>query len=70
MILVLEGGRSEVDQPNLGVEQDLSLRCLAADRRRRRRNLAVVGKGLVVIATEEDVLRLEVSVDQVQIVED
>ena len=68
MVLVLEGSRSEIDKPDFCVQQHTSLRRLSADSRRGRRYLAVVGECLIVVAAEQDVLRLEVRVDQVQIV--
>lgn len=70
MVLVLKGGRTKIDEPDLRVKQDLPLRRLAVDRLRRRRHLAVVRECLILVVAEKDVLGLEVGVDQVEVVED
>lgn len=70
VILILKGGGAKVNQPHLGIEQDPSLAGLAADVCRRRGDPAIVGKGLIRVVTEENVLGFEVGVDQVEIVQD
>lgn len=70
MVLVLEGGRTKVDEADLRVKKDLPLRRLTVDRLRRRRHLAVVRKCLILVVAEKDVLGLEIGVDQVEVVKD
>lgn len=70
VVLVLEGGRTKVDEADLRVEQDFSLGCLAVNSLRRRRHLAVVRKCLILVVAEKDVLGLEIGVDQVEVVKD
>ena len=70
MIFVFESGGSEIDEADLGVEQNTSLGSLTADRGGGRRYLPVVGEGLVFVTAQEDVLRLEIGVDQVEIMKD
>lgn len=69
MILVLECSRAEVDQPNLSVQQDTALCSLSVNGSRGRRNLAVISEGLVRVVTEQDVLRLKIGMDQVEIMQ-
>lgn len=70
VIFILESGGTEIDEPDFGVEQHFSLRGLAVDSGGGRRDLAVVGEGLVLVVAEEDVLGLQVGMDEVKIVED
>ena len=70
VVLVLEGGRAKINQSNLRVQEHLPLCSLTAHRRARRRNLPIVGKCLVFAVAQQDVLRLQIGVDQVQIMED
>jgi hypothetical protein len=71
MILVLEGCRAKIDQPDLRVQQDLSLAGLAvAVVGTGRWYLPIVREGLVLVVAQEDVLGLQIRVDQVEIMED
>lgn len=70
MILVVERSRAKVDQPDLTVEKHPSLASVAADGVRRRRHGTVVGKRLIRTVDQQDVLGLEISVDQIEIVKD
>ena len=63
VVLVLEGSRSEINETNLSVEQDLSLACLAVDLGRRGWDSSVVCEGLVWRLYQEDVLWLKIGVD-------
>lgn len=70
MVFVLEGSRAEVNQTNLRVEEDFALRSLTSHTGRRGWYPAVVGEGLVSAVAEQDILGLEISVNQVEIVQD
>lgn len=70
MVFVLECGRTKIDEPNLRVQKDLPLCSLAAYGRGRRRNLPVVRESLIVILAEQNILRLQVGMDEVEIMED
>jgi hypothetical protein len=63
VIFILECSGSEVNEPDLGVEQNASLISLAADSSRGRGYLPVVGEGLIGVVTEQDVFWFEVGVD-------
>ena len=52
MVLILERRRAKVDKTDFRVQKNLSLRGLPTYSRGGRRDLAVVGKCLVVVATE------------------
>jgi hypothetical protein len=70
VIFILECSRTEIDKPDFCVKKYTSLGSLTGNCRRRRRDLAVVGEGLIVIVAEENILWLQIRVDEVQIVED
>ena len=70
MIFILKGSRTKVDQPDLGVEKHPPLRCLSVDCGRGRGNFPVVGERLIRVVTQQDVFRLEIGVDQVEVVKD
>ena len=63
MILIIEGGRAEIDQPDLGIEQDPPLPGDASGGGGRGRYRSVVGESLIAVAYEEDVFRFEVGMD-------
>jgi hypothetical protein len=65
VILVLERCRAEVDQPYLCVQKHLPLTGRPRVRCTGRRYLSVVRKGLVLVVTQQYVLRLEIGVYQV-----
>jgi hypothetical protein len=70
VILVIKGSRTKVDESNLGVQQYPTELCRARIRVGRRRNVAVIREGLVVVLYKEDVLRFEISVDEIKIMQD
>ncbi len=70
VVFILEGSGSEIDQPDLGIEEHLSLARLADHSARGGRDLAVVGKCLVVTAIEKNILGLEVGMDEIEVVQD
>lgn len=70
VILVVESRRSKVDQPNLWFKQDFAVLSRASGRRGRGRYVAVICKGLVCTVDEQYVFRLQIRVDEIQIVED
>jgi hypothetical protein len=70
VVLVIKGSRTKVDESNLGVQQYPTELCRARIRVGRRRNVAIICKGLVVVLYKEDVLRFEISVDEIEIMQD
>lgn len=70
VVFILEGGRSEVDKPDLRVKKHSPLSSLPTDRSRRRRDLAIIREGLVLVMAQKNVLGLQVGMDQVEIMED
>lgn len=68
MVLIVEGGGTKIDQPNLTVKEDPSLPSITGVCVRGGGDGAVVGESLVVVADEEDVLRFQVGMDEVEIV--
>lgn len=70
MILILERCRAKVDEADFGIEKNLSLVGLAANRARRGRDLSVVCEGLIFVLAQKDVLWLQIRVDQVEVVKD
>lgn len=63
VILVLEGGRTKIDQSDFGIEKDFALSGLSIDGGGRRRYPSAICEGLVGAVTEEDILWLEIGVD-------
>jgi hypothetical protein len=70
MILVIERGRSKVDQPNLAIQQHSPLAGRPRGSVRRRGNVPVVGEGLIGPVDQKNILRLEVSMDKVEVMKD
>lgn len=70
MILVVECGRTKVDQSDFRIEEHSSKPSRSLRGGRGGWYVAVVRKGLVGVVDEQDVLRLQVSVNEVEIVED
>lgn len=70
MIFVLESCGAEINQTDFRIQQDAALVGLTVHSSRRRGDLPVVGKGLISIVAEENVLRLQICVDEVEIVKD
>jgi len=70
MVFILERRRPKVDKSNLGIQQHASLRGLAADVGARRWDFSIVGKGLVLVMAKQDVLGLQISMYEIQIVKD
>lgn len=70
MVLIVEGSGTEIDQPNLAVKEDTSLPSVAGVCVGGGGDGAVVGEGLVVVADEEDVFRLKVGMDEVEVMKD
>lgn len=68
MILIVKGGRTEIDQSNLTVKKNAALTRVPARCVGRRRDGAVVGERLIGIVHQKNVLRLQISVDEVEIV--
>lgn len=68
MVLIVKGGRTEIDQSNLAVEKNAALTCVPAGCVGGRRDGAVVSERLVGIVHQQNVLRLQISVDEVEIV--
>jgi hypothetical protein len=69
VILVVERSGTEVDKPYFRVEEHLAMSRTAADSRRRRRYGSVVCKRLVVVVDEQNVLRLQIGMDQIEVVQ-
>jgi hypothetical protein len=68
VVFILEGCRAEINQPNLGVQQHLSLAGLPiVVVGGGGRDLAVVCEGLVLVVAQQDVFRLQIRVDQVEV---
>lgn len=70
MVLVLEGGRAEVNQSNLSIEQYLSLRCLSVDSGGGGWNSTAIRERLVRTFAQKDVFWLQVGVNEIQVVQD
>lgn len=69
VVLVVKRGGPKVNQSNVRVEQDFPVLGRPLGAAGGRGDVAVVCKGLVVAADQEDVLGLEVGMDEVQVVE-
>jgi hypothetical protein len=70
VVLVIKRGRAKVDESNLGVKQHPAELCRAGICVGRRRDVAVICEGLVVVLHKEDVLGFEIGVDEVEIMQD
>lgn len=70
VILVIEGGRSKINQSNLTIQEDASLTCCPRCCMRGRRDCSVVGERLIRVAHEQDVLGFQVGVNEVNVMED
>jgi hypothetical protein len=70
VILVIKGSRTKVDESNLGVKQHPTELCRAGICVGRRRDVAVICEGLVVVLHEENVLGFEIGVDEIEIMQD
>lgn len=68
MILILESRRAEINQSNLRVQKNTALGGMPIVVCRGRGNPAVVRERLVRVIAQQDVFRLQVGVNQVQIV--
>lgn len=68
VVLIIKGGRAEVDQSDLAVEENTSLASVAGVCVRGRGNRAVVGEGLVGVANKEDVFGFQIGMDEVEVV--
>lgn len=67
MVLVLKGGRPEIDESDFGVEEHFTLCSLAVDCSRGRRYLAAVGESLIRAIAQKDVFWLQIGVNEVEI---
>ena len=70
VVLILEGSRTKVDEPDFGIKKDFALSSLSVDSGWRRRDPSTVCEGLVRTITQQDVLWLEVGMDEVEIMQD
>lgn len=70
MIFVIKGRRTKVDESNLRVEQHPAELCRAGICVGRRRDVAIICEGLVVVLYKEDVLGLEIGVDEIEVMQD
>ena len=70
VIFVVECCGAEVDQPDLWVQENLPVTCGASSCSGAGWYIAVVGKGLIGIINQENILRFEISVDQIEVVKD
>jgi hypothetical protein len=70
VVFIIKCGRAKVNETNLTVEKDPSLARIAGVGVRGGRDGAVVSKGLVGAADEEDVFGFQIGVDEIQVVED
>lgn len=70
MIFVLECSGSEIDEADFRVQEHTSLVCLTRNRGGRGGYLAIVRECLIVIVTKKNILRFQIGMDKVQIVED
>ena len=70
VVLIVESCASEVDQIDVRAKQDFPELGRARRQSRGRRDIAVVGEGLVCVVEQEDVLGLQVRVDEVEIVQE
>ena len=70
MIFVVKRSRPEVDQPDFTVEKDSSLALAAVRGVGRGGHCAVVRERLIGAIHQEDVFGLQISVDQVDVMED
>lgn len=69
VVFVLESSGSKVDQTNLRVQKNPSLGGVATNLDRRGWYLSVVGERLISTVVEQDILRLQISVDEIQVVQ-
>lgn len=70
MVFVIKGGGTEINQPDLTVKENPSLPSVTRVCVGGGGDGAVVCEGLVVVADKENVLRLQVGMDEVEIVKD
>ena len=70
VVFVIERGRAEVDQTDFRVEEDLSMSSLAADGRGGGGDGTIIGKGLIAVLHQKDILWLQIGVDQIEVMED
>lgn len=70
MILILESSRSEINEAYLGIQEHLALNGLPTDIFRGRRYLPVVCESLIRIVAEKNILRLQISMDEIQVMQD
>ena len=70
VILVIEGGRSKINQSNLTIQEDASLTCCSRCCMRGGWDCSVVGERLIRVVHEQDVLGFKVGVDEVKVMED
>lgn len=70
MILVIECCGTEVDEPDLWIEEHFAMPCRAVHRCGRRWYCAVVCECLVGVLHQKNVLRLEVGMDKIQVVQE
>ena len=70
VVLVIEGGRSKINQSNLTIQEDASLTCCPRCCMRGGWDCSVVGERLIRVVHEQDVLGFKVGVDEVKVMED
>ena len=69
VVFIVECGRAEIDKADLCIEQDFAVGKAAVRLRGGRGNVAIVGEGLVAIMYEKYVLRLEIGMYEVEVME-
>lgn len=70
VILVVECGTAEVDEVDLRTQQHSSELCRSCRQCAGGWNVPIVGESLVCVAEQQNVLRLQVGVDQIQVVQE
>lgn len=70
VILIVECGTAEVDEVDLRAQQHSSELCRSCRQCAGGWDVPIVGEGLVCVAEQQDVLRLQVGVNQIQVVQE
>ena len=69
VVLIVERSRSKVDESDFRVEKDLAMACCPVYSSRRRRHSSIVRKSLIVVVNKQNVFRLQIGMNEVEVVQ-